>query len=149
MRSEVYKSSDKDIDRFREFLVERLGRERYEVWFGGVRFELRSFVLTVFAPDQFTLDRLRNRFRVALDGYKAAVEAEITQAFDPPLYDKSKERVAKSHYFQKDFKSFKIGTLRLEKGKGLLRLTAPKIVGTGAICEFFANGAFQNDGPGS
>ena len=69
----------------------------------------------------------------SLDGYKAAVEAEITQTFDPPLYDKSKERVAKSHYFQKDFKAFKLGTLRLKKGKGLLRLTAPKIVGTGAI----------------
>ena len=66
MRSEVYKSSDKDIDRFREFLVERLGRERYDVWFGGVRFELRSFVLAVLAPDQFTLDRLRNRFRVEI-----------------------------------------------------------------------------------
>ena len=73
------------------------------------------------------------RVRIALDGYKAAVEAEITEAFDPPLYDKSKERVAKSHYFQKDFKPFKLGTLRLKKGKGLLRLTAPKIVGTGAI----------------
>ena len=66
MRSEVYKSSDTDIDSFREFLVERLGRERYEVWFRGVRFELRSCVLTVFAPDQFTLDRLRNRFRVEI-----------------------------------------------------------------------------------
>ncbi|SVC98359.1 uncharacterized protein METZ01_LOCUS351213, partial [marine metagenome] len=73
------------------------------------------------------------RIRIALDGYKAAAETEITQAFDPPLYDKSKERVAKSHYFQKDFKPFKLGTLRLKKGKGLLRLTAPKIVGAGAI----------------
>jgi hypothetical protein len=73
------------------------------------------------------------RIRIALDGYEAAAEAEVTQGFDPPLYDKSKERVAKSHYFQKDFKPFKLGTLRLEKGKGLLRLTAPKIVGTGAI----------------
>ena len=73
------------------------------------------------------------RIRIALDGHEVAVEAQITQAFDPPLYDKSKERVAKSHYFQKDFKPFKLGTLRLKKGKGLLRLTAPKIVGTGAI----------------
>ncbi|HAA72076.1 MAG TPA: hypothetical protein DCE55_23260, partial [Planctomycetaceae bacterium] len=73
MRSEVYKSSDKDIDRFREFLVDRLGRERYEVWFGGVRFELRSLVLTVFAPDQFTLDRLRNRFRLEIQQAAAHV----------------------------------------------------------------------------
>ena len=83
MRSEVYKSSDKDIDRFREFLVERLGRERYEVWFGGVRFELRSFVLTVFAPDQFTLDRLRNRFRVEIQHAAAhAVKADVEVSFN-------------------------------------------------------------------
>jgi arylsulfatase A-like enzyme len=63
------------------------------------------------------------RIRLAMDGKKNLVEAEVTDAFDPPLYDKSKERVAKSHYFMKDFKALTLGTLQLEKGCGLLRLS--------------------------
>ncbi|MGB1925881.1 MAG: arylsulfatase, partial [Rubripirellula sp.] len=35
--------------------------------------------------------------------------AVITEAFDPPLYDKSKERVKKSHYFVKDFRPQDLG----------------------------------------
>jgi arylsulfatase A-like enzyme len=73
------------------------------------------------------------RIRLAMDGTTALAEAKATQAFDPPLYDKSKERVAASHYFVKDFKPLKLGTLRLEAGAGLLRLSAPKITGNGAI----------------
>ena len=83
MRSEVYKSSDTDIDSFREFLVERLGRDRYDMWFGGVRFELRPPVLTVFAPDQFTLDRLRNRFRVEIQAAAGnAVSGQVEVSFN-------------------------------------------------------------------
>jgi arylsulfatase A-like enzyme len=73
------------------------------------------------------------RLRLSLDGSDTGTEANVTQAFNPPLYDKSKERVTKSHYFQKDFKPFELGTLRLKKGTGTLRLTAPKIVGDAAI----------------
>jgi arylsulfatase A-like enzyme len=73
------------------------------------------------------------RIRLAMDSKAGEAEAEVTQAFDPPLYDKSKERVAASHYFVKDFKPLKLGPLRLESGTGLLRLTAPKIIGNGAI----------------
>ena len=58
----------------------------------------------------------------------------VTQAFDPPLYDKSKERVEKSHYFVKDFKPLKmVGLIKLEKGRTLLRLRALRITGKQAI----------------
>jgi len=59
--------------------------------------------------------------------------APVTIAFDPPLYGKPMERVADSHYFVKDFQALDLGSLRLEKGRGELRLTAPKIIGGQAI----------------
>ncbi len=71
--------------------------------------------------------------RLAADGSQGFAQAKVVKAFDPPLYDKSKERVENSHYFVKDFKPLKLGELRLAKGRGLLRLTAPKIVGRQAI----------------
>ncbi len=55
-------------------------------------------------------------------------QTEITTAFDPPLWDKSKERVDQSHYFVKDFKPLDVGQLELQKGPGVLRLTCPKLV---------------------
>ncbi|MEC5127815.1 arylsulfatase [Verrucomicrobiales bacterium BCK34] len=57
----------------------------------------------------------------------------VTEAFDPPLYDKSKERVAESHYFVKDFKPLSLGTIKLQAGKGTLTLGNAQIVGTEAI----------------
>jgi arylsulfatase A-like enzyme len=69
--------------------------------------------------------------RLAAEGEFA--EAKVAAAFDPQLYDKSKERVANSHYFVKDFKPLSLGTLNLAKGRSLLRLTAPKITGEEAI----------------
>ncbi len=71
--------------------------------------------------------------RLAMDGTGAFAESRVRQAFDPPLYDKSKERVEGSHYFVKDFKPLKLGALDLKQGRGVLRLTAPKIVGEQAI----------------
>ena len=59
----------------------------------------------------------------------ASTKAIVSEAFDPPLYDKSKERVAKSHYFVKDFKPLSLGTLHLNKGKGTLRLEAVDMKG--------------------
>ncbi len=70
--------------------------------------------------------------RLGVEGGKFT-ERTVTEAFDPPLYDKSKERVAKSHYFVKDFKPLSLGTLNLDKGRALLRLTAPNITGEEAI----------------
>jgi arylsulfatase A-like enzyme len=61
------------------------------------------------------------------------VSAPVLEVFDPPLYDKSKERVAKSHYFVKDFQTLSLGNLHLPKGQCTLRLTADEIIGTKAI----------------
>jgi arylsulfatase A-like enzyme len=62
-----------------------------------------------------------------------SVVKQVTEAFDPPLYDKSKERVANSHYFVKDFKSLHLGSLRLQQGRGLLKLDALDIPGRRVI----------------
>ncbi len=66
--------------------------------------------------------------RLSMEGADS-VSNKVVEVFDPPLYDKSKERVAKSHYFVKDFKPLKLGTLRLEKGRGTLKLDALDITG--------------------
>lgn len=59
--------------------------------------------------------------------------APVIEVFDPPLYDKSKERVEKSHYFVKDFKTLSLGNLHLPEGECTLRLSADEIIGTKAI----------------
>ena len=61
------------------------------------------------------------------DGDQA--KTSVTEVFDPPLYDKSKERVKESHYFVKDFRPLVVGTLNLSKGRATLRLKSDKIVG--------------------
>jgi arylsulfatase A-like enzyme len=58
---------------------------------------------------------------------------KVTEVFDPPLYDKSKERVEKSHYFVKDFEPLSLGKLNLKKGRGVLRLSADDIQGKRVI----------------
>lgn len=63
----------------------------------------------------------------------SSTEAAVTDVFDPPLYDKSKERVEKSHYFVKDFTELELGKIELAAGETTLRLSAPKIVGDEAI----------------
>jgi hypothetical protein len=70
--------------------------------------------------------------RLSMEGGES-VQAKVVEVFDPPLYDKSKERVAKSHYFVKDFKPLSLGTIRLEKGRGTLKLDAMDIKGKRVI----------------
>ncbi|MEM6980224.1 MAG: N-acetylgalactosamine 6-sulfate sulfatase, partial [Planctomycetota bacterium] len=70
--------------------------------------------------------------RIATDR-GASTEQNVMRAFDPPLYDKSKERVANSHYFVKDFEPLSLGTLPLPKGRSTLRLSSPNIPGQEAI----------------
>jgi len=65
------------------------------------------------------------------DGW--STQNQVTKVFDPPLYDKSKERVAKSHYFVKDFEPLNLGSLRLPKGNGTLRLKGLKRKGNGFV----------------
>lgn len=62
-----------------------------------------------------------------------ATSAVVKDVFDPPLYDKSKERVLPSHYFVKDFRPLKLGTLKLNQGRQTLRLKASNFQGTAAI----------------
>ena len=57
----------------------------------------------------------------------SSTETNVTEAFDPPLWDKSKERVADSHYFVKDFKPLDLGTLHLKQGRGTLTLSCPYV----------------------
>ncbi len=67
--------------------------------------------------------------RVALEFRGASTSAVASEAFDPPLWDKSKERVAESHYYVKDFRPLDLGLIRLEEGRGVLRLFSPEVVG--------------------
>ncbi len=62
-----------------------------------------------------------------------AAKSTISQVFDPPLYDKSIERMEASHYFVKDFKPHSLGSLQLESGKATLTLRATRIPGNAAI----------------
>lgn len=57
----------------------------------------------------------------------------VETVFDPPLYDKSRERVEKSHYFVKDFRALRLGKIQLKKGRGILRLSAEGIRGRRAV----------------
>ena len=66
--------------------------------------------------------------RVKLAFKDRAAETTVEEAFDPPLWDKSKERVDESHYIVKDFKPLDLGTIRLEKGTGTLTLTCPELI---------------------
>ncbi|MEM9015608.1 MAG: sulfatase-like hydrolase/transferase [Verrucomicrobiota bacterium] len=74
--------------------------------------------------------------RLGIAGREATTESTVTEAFDPPLWDKSKERVDESHYFVKDFRPLELGILNLPHGRATLELTAPKIPGAAAIDVF-------------
>lgn len=71
--------------------------------------------------------------KLALDGQESVAKAKVVEVYDPPLYDKSKERVKDSHYFVKDFKPLLLGQLQLKEGRGLLRLSAEDIRGPEVI----------------
>ncbi|MCA9120180.1 MAG: arylsulfatase [Planctomycetaceae bacterium] len=66
--------------------------------------------------------------RLSMEGGES-IQSKVTEVFDPPLYDKSKERVADSHYFVKDFKPLTLGTISLQRGRGTLLLDAVDIAG--------------------
>jgi hypothetical protein len=62
-----------------------------------------------------------------------ATNSVVHEEFDPPLYGKSKDRVAGSHYIVKDFKPHYLGMIQLEKGRAVLRLRALEKPGRFAI----------------
>ena len=61
------------------------------------------------------------------------LDFSVQEWFDPPLYDKSKERVKDSHYFVKDFKPLPIGRISLPKGRSIVRLRALEMRGSELI----------------
>jgi arylsulfatase A-like enzyme len=63
----------------------------------------------------------------------AEIRAIVTEPFDPTHYDKSLERMPESHYHMKDFQPITLGTIRLDKGRGTLRLGAAKMTGTAMV----------------
>ena len=60
----------------------------------------------------------------------ARLQGQITQAHDPPLRGGEHDRVARGESYVKDFKSMKLGTIRLQAGKGELTLRALEIPGS-------------------
>ena len=59
------KNDDREIvSAVQRALAERIGTDRYAVWFGSaVRLEVDGRTLRVAAADRFALDRVRTRFR--------------------------------------------------------------------------------------
>jgi len=67
------------VSRLRSILAERVGQDRYDVWFGpGARLVPNGNTLQVLAPNRFVRDRLRSNFS---DDLKASCE----QAFGRPM----------------------------------------------------------------
>lgn len=65
---------------------------------------------------------------IRLESGETSAEAVVQTAFDPPLWDKSKERVEESHYIVKDFAPLELGTISLEKGRQVLKLRSPEVI---------------------
>ncbi len=84
MRKDV-RNGDTDIDSaLREAVVDRVGRERFDLWFGdGVELCLTGGSLRVRAADQFTIDRLRRQFRTELQAAcRALVAGPVEVVFE-------------------------------------------------------------------
>lgn len=59
-RRNVTKDDREIVSKLRESLLDKVGKERFELWFGDhVRFDYSKGMLCVMAPDSFTLQRLR------------------------------------------------------------------------------------------
>ncbi len=61
------------------------------------------------------------------------LRGRITEAHDPPLRGGENDRVERGESYVKDFKPMKLGTMRLEKGRGELTLRALAIPGSQAM----------------
>lgn len=84
--------------------------------------------------------------RVSLSVGDQRLEQSIQRAFDPPLYDKSKERVPKSHYHMKDFRPQTLGRLELPQGPATLTLGLVEMPGPSAIDVFALDVSRVSDG---
>lgn len=67
---------------------------------------------------------------VELSWGESRISSRITEAHDPPLTGMEHDRDPRIESYVKDFKPLPLGTIRLEKGTGILTLRALEIPGT-------------------
>ena len=70
---------------------------------------------------------------VELSFGQGRLRAKVTEAHDPPLVGQARDRVKRIESYVKDFKPLRLGTMRLEAGRGDLTLRAVDIPGRAAI----------------
>jgi arylsulfatase A-like enzyme len=58
------------------------------------------------------------------------VEGKVSEVYDPPLSGMENDRVPRIESYVKDFQPLKMGTIHLEKGRGVLELKAKEIPGS-------------------
>jgi hypothetical protein len=63
------------------------------------------------------------------------VDGEVLEPHDPPLRGAGHDRVPRGESYVKDFRPMKLGTIKLEKGRGELTLRALKIP-SGQVMDF-------------
>jgi len=91
--------NDKEIVlALRTALAERIGRDRFDVWFGsGVSLQVDGRTVRISASDQFALDRIRNQFRGDLEVVcKPIFGAPVPVEFELDSAAASKRQAAKS-----------------------------------------------------
>jgi arylsulfatase A-like enzyme len=70
---------------------------------------------------------------VELSFGQGRLRAKVTEAHDPPLVGKAHDRTPRGESYVKDFKPLRLGTMRLEAGRGDLTLRAVDIPGRAAV----------------
>ena len=69
-------------------------------------------------------DAIGSLFEVSFGN--ASIQGEIREAHNPSEYGASEDRVVRQESYVKDFKSIKVGKLKLKKGKGTLQIKGIK-----------------------
>ena len=69
-------------------------------------------------------DAIGSLFEVSFGN--ASIQGEIKEAHNPSEYGASEDRVVRQESYVKDFKSLKVGKLKLKKGKGTLQIKGIK-----------------------
>ena len=67
--------------------------------------------------------------KIRLSFGESQLDAEITEAHDPPLFGMDEDRDERIESYVKDFKAISLGNIQLQKGEGELRLEALEIPG--------------------
>jgi hypothetical protein len=67
---------------------------------------------------------------VELSFNDSRLQATIDTAYDPPIRGGEHDRVKRQESYVRDFKSLKLGTIKLKKGPGQLTLRALKVPGS-------------------